>query len=511
MNLILILGDQLTISLDAIQQCNKKTDRIVLFEVIEEATYVKHHKKKLVFIFSSMRHFAKELKQKGYQIHYVTIDDERNTGSLSSEMERAIRAFNPQKISLTFPGEYRVLTLFEQWKKQFFVPVEIFDDNRFLMELDYFSHWAKGRKQFRMEYFYREVRKKYQFLMEDYKPTGGNWNYDQDNRKALPKDVVLAAPSTFSPDKITKDVIKLVEKKFKDHFGSLEKFTYAVSRKQALSVLDDFIEERLSQFGDFQDAMKEGDPWLFHSHISLYLNNGLLLPQEVAEKAEIAYKNRDIPLNSIEGFIRQVIGWREYIRGLYWYKMPEYKNDNYFNNKRKLPDLYWSGSTKMNCLKQCVGDTYSHAYAHHIQRLMVLGNFALLSDIAPNELNNWYLLVYADAYEWVELPNVNGMVLFADGGLLASKPYISSGSYINKMSDYCKNCEYKVTKKEGEDACPFNYLYWSFLDRHKEKLSGNPRLSMPYRTLQKMNSEKIKMIRHDTDIFLKKLDLNENI
>ncbi|MGH1441670.1 MAG: cryptochrome/photolyase family protein [Cellvibrionaceae bacterium] len=511
MNLILILGDQLTLSLDVIKHCDKKNDRIVIFEVMEEASYVKHHKKKLVFIFSAMRHFAKELKQKGYQVHYVTLDDKRNTGSLTGEITRAVEAFQPENIHLTFPGEYRVLALFKQWQKQFSIPVIIADDKRFLMHPNDFNRWAEGRKQLRMEYFYREVRKKHQFLMEGNKPVGDKWNYDQENRKALPKELDPPQPTTFSPDKITKDLMLFVENHFDDHFGLLDEFTYAVTRKQALSVLDDFIEQRLVNFGDYQDAMRQGDPWLFHSHISLYLNNGLLLPEEVSERAERAYRNGSVPINAVEGFIRQVIGWREYVRGLYWYKMPDYKRSNYFNNTRKLPSFYWSGNTKMNCLKQCVNDTKTHAYAHHIQRLMVLGNFALLSDIDPDELNNWYLLVYADAYEWVELPNVTGMVLFADGGLLASKPYISSGAYINKMSDYCKNCEYKVTKKEGESACPFNYLYWDFLDRHKEKLSNNPRLGMPYRTLQKMSDEKIATVRHDAELFLKQLDENEKV
>jgi len=511
MNIILILGDQLTASLKAIQQCDKDNDRIFLFEVMEEATYVKHHKKKLVFVFSAMRHFAKELKQQGYQVNYVTLDDKRNTGSLSGEIERAIVSFKPKEINVTFPGEYRVLEQFKSWEKQFGVRVNILSDDRFLMQPSDFSVWAEGRKQLRMEYFYREVRKRYQFLMEDNKPVGGKWNYDQDNRKTLPKELRVPKPINFSPDDITQEVIALVENNFPENFGSTDNFSYAVSRKDALTVLDGFIKQRLINFGDYQDVMKEGDPWLFHSHISFYLNNGLLLAQEVAEAAERAYKNNDIPINAVEGFIRQVIGWREYVRGIYWYKMPEYKKNNYFNNTRKLPDFYWSAETKMNCLHQCVSDTREYAYAHHIQRLMVLGNFALLADIAPEELNNWYLLVYADAYEWVELPNVSGMVLFADGGLLASKPYISSGAYINRMSDYCKKCDYKVTKKEGEDACPFNYLYWDFLDRHKEKLSANPRLGMPYRTLQKMEKNKIRVIQQDAERFFKKIDNDEKV
>lgn len=511
MNLIFILGDQLTQSLDAIQQCDKQNDRIIMFEVMEEASYVKHHKKKLIFVFSSMRHFAKELKQAGYNITYVTLDDEANTGSLSAEMKRSVEKYKPDNIILTHPGEYRVLKIFNDWRDNLKQKVTILEDNRFLMKPEEFAKWASGKKQLRMEYFYREVRKKYHFLMEDNKPVGDKWNYDVENRKSLPEAVNIPKPSQFPIDKITRDVVNLIESTFSNHFGLTEDFIFAVTREQALVVLDEFIDQRLLNFGEYQDAMKEGDSWLFHSHISLYLNVGLLTAYEVAEKVENAYKNNDLPLNSVEGFIRQVIGWREYVRGFYWLKMPEYKQKNYFNNTRKLPGFYWTSETQMNCLKQCVVDTQKNAYAHHIQRLMVLGNFALLADIDPSAVNEWFMLVYADAYEWVELPNVSGMALFADGGEVASKPYISSGAYINRMSNYCKNCTYKVSKKEGADACPFNYLYWAFLDRHKDKLSNNPRLGMPYRTLSKMTEDKVNKIRSDSEIFLKHLDYNEKV
>lgn len=511
MNLILILGDQLHQAISSLKDITKTKDVILMCEVWDEATYVKHHKKKIAFLFSAMRHFAEELKENGYQVRYTKLDNETNAGSFKGEVERAVKDLNPEKIIVTHPGEYRVLEDVKSWEKDFNTPVEIRNDDRYLATLEEFADWAEDRKELRMEYFYREMRKKHNILMNgDNEPTGGKWNYDQENRKP-PKDG-LDIPKTYSAqaDDITKDVIKLVEKRFSDHFGDLEPFFFAVTRDQALYALNKFIDERLKTFGDYQDAMVEGEPWMFHSHISFYLNCGLLLPLEVIRKAEETYESGDAPLNAVEGFIRQILGWREYVRGLYWYKMPDYASNNFLQARRKLPSFYWTGETKMNCLKQCITETKQHAYAHHIQRLMVLGNFALIAGLDVNEVNEWYLIVYADAYEWVEMPNVSGMILFADGGLLASKPYAASGSYINKMSDYCKNCDYSVTKKNGENACPFNYLYWDFLDRNKDKLKGNQRLNMPYNTLGRFDEEKVETIREDAKRFFKDMK-NEKV
>lgn len=501
----LILGDQLSHTIATLRDCDKANDIVFMCEVYDEATYVKHHKKKIAYIFSAMRHFAKELKEKGYHVVYVRIDDQRNQGSFSAEVQRAVERFSPDRIAVTYPGEYRVLQMMQSWSQQLSLPVDILEDTRFLTQPEDFSQWAESRQQLRMEYFYREVRKRYRILMDDKKPEGGAWNYDADNRKALPKQVEPPPPTQFTPDDVTEEVLTLVEEKFSDHFGDLRPFHYAVNREQALKVLDDFIIERLLCFGDYQDAMKQDSPWLYHSHISFYLNSGLLDPLEVVERVEREYHAGNAPLSSVEGFIRQVIGWREYVRGLYWYKMPDYAEMNFLNARNSLPELYWGGDTKMNCLKQCVKDTQENSYAHHIQRLMVLGNFALLMDVDPQQVNEWYLLVYADAYEWVEMPNVTGMILFADGGIMASKPYISSGAYINKMSNYCQFCDYNVKEKNGQSACPFNYLYWNFLRRHKEKLSGNPRLGMPYRTLSKMTEEKVALIASDAEQFITEL------
>jgi len=505
-NLVLILGDQLSHDISSLDNFDPAQDQILMCEVQEEATYVKHHKKKIAFLFSAMRHFAAELEDKNFPIRYTKLDDDSNAGSFMGEVKRAVNDFKPEKIIVTMPGEYRVLKDMKQWEKTFDVGIEIREDTRFLCTPDEFAAWADGRKQLRMEFFYREMRKKYNILMNGDQPEGGQWNYDAENRKP-PKDG-LDVPESYTGqiDSITQECIDLVEDRFANHFGDLYPFYFAVTRDQALYALNKFIEERLSQFGDYQDAMVQGEPWMFHSHLSFYINCGLLNPLECIEKAEAAYRDGKAPLNAVEGFIRQILGWREYVRGIYWLKMPDYADENYLNAKRNLPDFFWSGNTKMNCLRQCILETKENAYAHHIQRLMVTGNFSLLAGIAPEQVNEWYLIVYADAYEWVEMPNVSGMILFADGGVLASKPYAAGGAYINRMSDYCKNCSYKVSKKNGPDACPFNYLYWDFFLRHEDQLRGNPRLNHSYATIDKMDDDKRQAIQDDAKRFFKNIE-----
>ena len=502
----LILGDQLSESISSLKDCDKSKDIILMCEVWDEATYVKHHKKKIAFLFSSMRHFVKELGQLGYKVEYTKIDYTNNTGSLRGEVERALKRYNIEQIIITYPGEYRLLDDIKRWEADFGVLVEIRNDDRFLCTPDEFTDWAKDRKKLRMEYFYREMRKKYSILMDGDAPVGGQWNYDTENRKPPKDGLSIPKPYINETDHITRNVIEIVAKFFPKHFGNLRPFYFAVTRDQALQAFKMFIEQRLSHFGDYQDAMIEGEPWMYHSHISFYLNCGLLLPIECIKTAEDAYRQGKAPLNAVEGFIRQIIGWREYVRGIYWLKMPEYAEENFFKAKRKLPDFYWEANTKMNCLRQCVSETKENAYAHHIQRLMVLGNFTLLAGIDPHQVNEWFLSVYADAYEWVELANVSGMVLFADGGYLASKPYAASGSYINKMSNYCKKCNYKVTEKNGANACPFNYLYWDFLARNREKLKSNHRLGMIYKIYDRMDREKQKSIHYDSLKFFRDIE-----
>ncbi len=499
----LILGDQLSRSISSLTDCVTETDIILMCEVTEETGYVKHHKKKIAFLFSAMRHFASELKQTGHQVDYVKLDDELNSGSFKNEVARALIRHSIEKVIVTHPGEYRVLEDILQWQNEFEIPVEIRPDSRFLSTPEEFERWAEGRKQLRMEYFYRQMRLKYNVLVEDGQPSGGQWNFDAENRKPPKRDLCVPKPLTTTTDKITQDVLQLVKHRFSHHFGDLEPFYFAVTRNQALSVLNQFIEQRLNHFGEYQDAMLENEPWMYHSHISFYLNCGLLLPLECIEAAETAYRQGAAPLSAAEGFIRQILGWREYIRGIYWLRMPDYANANFFSATRDLPDFYWTADTGMNCIKQCVTETKRNAYAHHIQRLMVLGNFALIAGIDPKQVNEWFLIVYADAYEWAELPNVSGMVLFADGGVVASKPYAAGGNYISKMSDYCDNCRYQVTGKNGPRACPFNYLYWDFLARNRRRLQTNPRIAMMFRTYDLMSEEKKQAISDDAVSFLK--------
>ncbi|MDO7597814.1 MAG: cryptochrome/photolyase family protein [Pseudomonadota bacterium] len=502
----LILGDQLSQTISSLEGCEKSKDIILICEVWDEATYVNHHKKKITFIFSAMRHFSQELKNNGYQVSYIKLDDKHNAGSLQGEVGRALKHHTISRIVVTYPGEYRVLKDMQNWQSHFGIPVEIRPDNRFLCEPDEFFQWAKERKQLRMEYFYREMRKKYSILMKDHLPEGGQWNYDAQNRKPPKEGLQIPKHYCNEVDEITREVMELVADQFASHFGDIEPFYFAVTREQAQQALFLFIEQRLCNFGHYQDAMLESEPWMYHSHISFYLNCGLLLPLECVQAAEEAYNQGKAPLNAVEGFIRQIIGWREYVRGIYWLKMPDYPKQNFFDAKRNLPDFYWTADTKMNCLHQCVEETKQNAYAHHIQRLMVLGNFALLAAIDPVYVNEWFLAVYADAYEWVELPNVSGMILFADGGYLASKPYAAGGNYINKMSNYCKNCSYKVTEKNGLDACPFNYLYWDFLARNRDKLESNHRIGMMYKTYDRMADDKKLAITYDSQQFFDSLD-----
>lgn len=502
----LILGDQLSMQLPTLHDANPATDRVMLCEVWEEATYVKHHKKKIAFLFSAMRHFAKELEDAGFHVSYTQLDDPKNTGSFFGEVQRQLQLHpHLQRVVLTQPSEYRVWQEVQTWEARLGLSVEQREDTRFLCSIAEFAAWAKGRKQLRMEYFYRLLRVKHNILMDGDAPIGGQWNYDSENRQAPKEGLAIPAPYRVEPDASTQAVLALVAERFASHFGDLEPFYFAVTRTQALEVLALFIRQRLPHFGQYQDAMIQGQPWMYHSHISFYLNCGLLSPLECIQQAEAAYHRGDAPLNAVEGFVRQILGWREYVRGLYWLTMPAYAEANALEAHRPLPALYWGEDTRMNCLKQCVKETQQHAYAHHIQRLMVLGNFALLAGVHPKEVNEWFLIVYADAFEWVELPNVSGMVLHADGGYLASKPYAAGGSYIQKMSNYCKACEYKVSVKEGPTACPFNYLYWNFLAQHRPRFEKNPRMAMMYKTYDKMGAEKQALLASQAETFLQNL------
>ena len=507
--LVPILGDQLSPSLSSLRQADKKSSCVLMMEVQSEASYVQHHKKKLSFVFACMREFAAELKRAGWSVKYTKLTDKNNSGSLCDEIRRVAEQFSVKEVLITEAGEWRIQSELEELQLSLEPALEnglkILVDDRFLCIAGEFDAWSKGRKSLTMEYFYREMRKKTGLLMTEGKPEGGKWNYDADNRKRAPADLVFTGPKKFKPAEQTAEVIQMVEQRFPENFGNQEDFWFATTRKQAEAAFKHWLNHSLPLFGDYQDAMLNDERFLYHSIISMYINIGLLDPIELCKRVEAEYQKGRAPLNAVEGFIRQIIGWREFIRGIYWQHMPKYLDHNYFNAKRSLPSLYWTGETRMNCLHQCVTQTRDEAYAHHIQRLMVTGNFAMLIGVVPQQIHEWYLAVYADAYEWVELPNTLGMSQFADGGLLGSKPYAAGGNYINKMSDFCKNCEYKVTVKEGENACPFNYLYWHFLIRNKDKLKSNHRLFQPYRTLEKMSDERKAAIMEQGTRFIKAL------
>ncbi|ORE96301.1 deoxyribodipyrimidine photolyase-like protein [Stappia sp. 22II-S9-Z10] len=498
-----VLGDQLDRNVAALADL-LPGDVVLGCEVAAEATYVRHHKQKIAFLFSAMRHFFAGLEADGYVVDYRRYG---RHATFTEAVVAAVKAHGATRVVVTEPGEWRVLEEMRGFEAAAGVPVEIRSDDRFFADHSDFRRFAEGRKELRMEYFYRDLRRTTGILMdEDGNPAGERWNYDQENRKALPKGAAAPARPSFPPDQVTAEVIAFVAEEFADHFGTLEAFDWPVTRGDALVALDAFVDTCLPTFGDFQDAMKAGEPHLFHSLLSPMINCGLLRPREVVDRAVAAWEAGAAPLNAVEGFVRQILGWREFIRGVYWLKMPAYRDTNALGAARPLPSFYWTGETDMRCMAEVIGATRDHAYAHHIQRLMVTGNFALLAGIAPAEIEEWYLVVYADAYEWVELPNVHGMAIFADGGVFASKPYAASGSYIDRMSDYCGGCRYDVKAKVGEGACPFNYLYWNFLMEARERLARNPRVGMIYRTLDKMDDDRVAAIRQSAKTFLDGID-----
>lgn len=501
--LILVLGDQLTLTLSALNEADKG-DVIVMAEVGAETDYVPHHPKKIAFTFTAMRKFADQLRDAGRTVEYTTLDDPDNTHSITGELIRRAAQHGAKEIIATEPGEWRLISALEDMP----IPTTILPDTRFIASHKDFEDWAEGRKELRMEWFYRDMRRKTGLLMNGDKPEGDKWNFDHDNRKAAPKDITYDGPLKFAPDN---DVLTLVGARFEDNFGDLSPFWYATDAEQATKHLDHWLAGALPNFGDYQDAMLNDHKFLYHSIISFYINAGLLDPIEVCQKAESEYKAGRAPINAVEGFIRQIIGWREYMRGIYFLEGPDYTKRNVLEHNRDLPDFFWGSDTKMNCMAKTVDQTKTDAYAHHIQRLMVTGNFALLAGIDPHQVHEWYLAVYADAYEWVEAPNVIGMSQFADGGIVGSKPYISSGNYIDKMSDYCKSCAYKVKDKTGPDACPFNLLYWHFLDRHRDRFAKNPRMGNMYRVWDRMDETRRDTVLSEANIWLEKLDTKATV
>ena len=485
--LIPILGDQLSRGLASLRHVAAEDAVVLLMEVAEETTYVRHHKRKIALILSAMRHFAEELRDAGWTVDYVRLDDPDNSGSFTGEVARAVDRHRPESIRIVEAGEWRVKQAIDGWAARFRIPVDVLADDRFLCGILEFQTWAQARNDLVMEFFYRGMRRKTGLLMTaDGKPEGGQWNLDKDNRAPPRRGLNYPEPMRFAPDETTSEVIALVANRFGGHFGRLEKFALPVTAADARAALEHFIRTALPDFGTYQDAMVTGQDWLYHSWLSPALNLGLLTPLEVAQAAAAAYAVGDAPLNAAEGFIRQIIGWREYVRGYYWMEMPGVAAANALAAARPLPEFYWTGETDMRCMAEAIRNTRDHGYAHHIQRLMVLGNFAMLAGVRPQDVADWFLVVYADAYEWVELPNVLAMSQHADGGRLATKPYAAGGAYIDRMSDHCRSCRYDVKRKTGPDACPFNALYWDFLARHERRFRRNRRMTNMYANWDRM-------------------------
>ena len=490
-NLVVVLGDQLNLDASALADFDPAQDAIWMAEVMEESKHVTSSKQRSTLFLSAMRHFAETLKAQYWPLYYTRLDDAHNAGTLAVELDKAIQALHPQQLVMTAPGEWRVLQSLRSIAKKHNLPLEVRDDTHFFSTVREFAEHAKGRKQLRQEFFYRELRQKTGILMDGKKPIGDQWNFDEDNRGSFGKagPGILPPPTRFEPDAITLDVMQLVNDKMAKHPGNLHSFGWPVTRTQALEALDSFIQHRLPSFGLYQDAMWEGEVWLYHSHIASALNLKLLNPREVVSAAEKAYQDGHVPLPAAEGFIRQILGWREYVRGIYWTQMPEYLERNQMQANAPLPAFYWTGNTDMACLRDAITQTLNHGYAHHIQRLMVTGLYALLLGVDPKEVHAWYLGVYVDAVEWVELPNTLGMSQFADGGVMASKPYVASGKYIDRMSNHCKGCRFNPALATGDIACPFTTLYWDYLNRHVDVLAKNPRMLMQLKNLNRLSPE----------------------
>lgn len=495
--LIIVLGDQLDRSSAALRRYDPATDAIWMTEAREESTHVWSHKARIALFLSAMRHFRDDMIALGRTVIYQQLDTPRNSGRLDVELATAIRRHRVESLLMIEAGDHRVQTNLESAARDAGIPLEILPDQHFLSSIDDFRQHASGRKSLRMEFFYREMRKRHGILMEGDQPMGGAWNYDQDNRGTFGKQGpgTVPPPPRFKPDKLSKSILDLVELRYADHPGSLQQFNWPVTPKEAEQALESFLLHRLPEFGKYQDAMWANEPFLYHSLISAALNLKLLDPLTVIRRAETEYLEGRAPLAAVEGFIRQILGWREYVRGVYWLHMPDYRGRNALKAKRKLPEFFWTADTDMQCLRQAIGQTLEHGYAHHIQRLMITGLYALLAGIDPKQVHEWYLAVYVDAVEWVELPNTLGMSQYADGGIMASKPYVASGKYIQRMSNYCSGCRFDPSKRTGATACPFTNLYWDFLLRHQETLRSNPRMSLQLRNLSRLSSEEITAVQ----------------
>ncbi|WP_374668055.1 cryptochrome/photolyase family protein [Ramlibacter sp.] len=488
--LVVVLGDQLDLEAAAFDGFDPAQDAVWMAEAEQESTHVWSGQQRIALFLAAMRHFAQALQAAGRPLHYRHLDAPGHRGSLAAELQASLSTLQPQRVVMTAPGDWRVWQSLKAVVEGAGLALEICEDRHFFCTVRQFAAHAKGRKTLRLEYFYRELRQRHRVLMEGDQPVGGQWNFDVDNREAFgPQGPGRVPPrATFPPDALTREVIALVEQRFASHPGTLDSFAWPVTRAQALQALQCFIDERLPLFGRYEDAMWPGEPWLYHSHLSAALNLKLLSAHEVVHAAEAAYRAGRAPIESAEGFIRQILGWREYVRGIYWTQMPGYLQRNALDAREDLPAWYWTGETGMACLREVITQTLTHGYAHHIQRLMVTGLFALLLGVRPQQVHEWYLAVYVDAVEWVELPNTLGMSQHADGGLMASKPYVATGKYIQRMGGPCAGCRYHPAQRTGERACPFTTLYWAFLLRHEAVLASNARMALQVKNAVRLSA-----------------------
>ncbi len=495
-HLVVILGDQLDRDSAALDDFDPTRDRIWMAEVAEESSHVPSHKARIALFLSAMRHFADDLRTRGWPLDYLALD-KHGFPSLAAALSDSLARLQPEQVILVRPGDYRVQAALIDAVQVAGLDWEERPDRHFISSPAAFADWATDRRELRLEYWYRHLRRKTRLLMEGDQPAGGRWNFDADNRQAFSKNGPgpLPAPRAFPPDPTTQEVLDLVAQRFADHPGSLAHFDWPVTPAQAREALDDFIEHRLPGFGAHQDAIWAGEPWLYHSRLSAALNLKLIDPMTVCQAAEAAWREGRAPLAAAEGFIRQILGWREYVHALYWRWMPDWLDWNALDAHAPLPEFFWTGETEMACLRDAVTQTLEYGYAHHIQRLMVTGLYALLLGVEPRQIHAWYLAVYVDAVEWVELPNVLGMSQHADGGRMASKPYIASGKYIQRMSNHCVGCRYRPDQAIGTQACPFTTLYWDFLDRHADRFASHPRLGQQVRNLERMSPAKREEIR----------------
>ncbi len=492
--LLVVLGDQLDANARLLREGDRRRDAILMMEVREEASHVPSHRQRTALFLAAMRHFAAARSAEGWRVRYVTLDDPANTQSFSGEVERAATDVAPARIVVTHPGEYRVLNAITSWEGIIRRPVEIVADEHFLVAPGEFGAWARGRQALVMEYFYREQRRRHGVLVSRGKPVGGAWNFDVQNRESFRTAPRVRPPRRFAPDAPTRALLDAVERWFPDAPGKLQRFAWPVTPAHARAALNDFVEHRLAAFGRYQDAMWTGEPFLNHSLLSPALNLKLLSPRQCLDAAAAAHPRR-APVNSVEAFVRQILGWREFIRGVYWHEGLQYGKRNALAASGRLPPFYWSGETDMHCLAQAIGQVLEYGYGHHIQRLMVTGNFALLAGVHPRAVSDWYLGMYVDGVDWVTLPNTLGMVMHADGGVVGTKPYAASGKYIQRMSNYCAGCRYDPGKRTGDAACPFTTFYWDFLISHRERFRSNRRMAMMLKHVDRMDPGEMRAIQ----------------